>query len=831
MNKSRYTIKQIAEILGCISSLPQPQAPVEHLLTDSRSLTYPEDTLFFALTTKGGDGHRYVGDLYRKGVRSFVVERIPAEIADAQDVNLLVVPDALKALQSVASWHRCHCSNVTVVGITGSSGKTTVKEWLYRILSPDYRLVRSPRSYNSRIGVPLSLWQIEPDTEIALVEAGISESGEMGVLAEIIKPEVGILTNIGDEHSDGFISKKAKCAEKLQLFRDCDCLIYRGDDPLIAECVGESGFTGKEIAWSMKDPDAPLFIGAVKRHGVDTVTIEYSWLRTDDQVSIPMSSDADIEDAIHCLALALYFNRPPRDVVASRMSELAPVGTRLDVLEGVNDSMLVYDSYTSDFDSLAPALDFMNRRLTDMRRPAVILSDLMHETRAAETLYPEVARLLEMRGVKHIVGIGEEISAHSDAFGGKGEFYRSTSEFLAKTRPESFANELILIKGAPGFHFEEICDMLEARRHETVLEVSLDAVVHNYNWFRSLLKPTTGIICMVKASGYGAGSYEIARTLQAHGTAYVAVAVCDEGVALRNAGITMPVMVMNPRIANYRTMFDYKLEPEVYSFELLNDILRAARRCGVKHFPIHIKIDSGMHRLGFRLEEIPMLIEILSTENSLEVKSVFSHLSVADCPQEDEYTQMQFDYFDKCCDMLQAGFPGHRILRHILNSTGIVRFPEHQHDMVRLGIGLYGKPTMLDGSQRDLEPVSALYTSISAVREWPEGTTVGYGRRGVLGRQSKIATIPVGYADGIDRHLGNGAMRVWVNGHRCPTVGNICMDACMIDVTGVDCRPGDRVEIFGPHVDAAELANTLGTIPYEILTSVSERVKRIYYRE
>ena len=805
-----YTISEIAGMVECNATLPEPGRKVEHLLTDSRSLLYPDTTLFFALTTSGGDGHRFIPDLYDRGVRSFVVSRIPAQLDGKDDVNLIVVHDVLEALQSVAGCHRSSCSRVPVVAITGSCGKTTVKEWLYRILAPDYRIARSPRSYNSKIGVPLSLWEIQPDTDLAIVEAGISQAGEMRALAEMIRPEIGILTNIGNEHSDGFESKMAKCAEKLTLFKDCDCIIYCADDPLIANVVSDSCLSAKEIAWSRKDSDSPLFISRTLSLNNEATTIYYSWLRTDGEVTIPFSQEPDIENAIHCLALALYLNRPPRDVVSARMSELSAVGTRLDVLEGVNDCLLVYDSYTSDFQSLIPALDFMNRRHTASRRSTVILSDLMHES--SDDLYPHVANLLKIRGVERIIGIGNEISAHAADFGPDAKFYTTTTDFLNDVGPDDFRNELILIKGAPGYHFEAVCDMLEARQHETVLEVNLDAVVHNYNWFRSLLKPDTGIICMVKASGYGAGSYEIAKTLQTHGAAYVAVAVSDEGVALRKAGITMPVMVMNPKVANYRTMFAYRLEPEVYSFELLNDIIQAARRCGQKDFPVHIKIDSGMHRLGFRLEEIPRLIEMLRRETCISVKSMFSHLAVADEPAEDDYTRMQFDYFNQCYEVMQAGFPDHKIMRHILNSTGIVRFPEHQYDMVRLGIGLYGIPTLYDGSEKELRPISALYTSIISVREWPEGTTVGYGRRGLLKRSSKIATIPVGYADGIDRHLGNGAMSVWIHGHRCPIVGTVCMDACMIDVTGIDCHPGDRVEIFGPHVTAEELAGILGGI-------------------
>ncbi|MDE7151647.1 MAG: alanine racemase [Candidatus Amulumruptor sp.] len=486
------------------------------------------------------------------------------------------------------------------------------------------------------------------------------------------------------------------------------------------------------------------------------------------------------------------------------------------------------------------ALDFLNRRRTSARAVTVILSDLVRDARelSPSALYAEAADLLRRFNIDRVVGVGKEIAANAAAFaswGGNAAFYPTVDAFIADAAPDSFQSQLILVKGAPTFHFDHIADHLEARQHETVLEVNLDAVADNFNWFRSKLKPSTGIVCMIKASGYGAGAVEIAKTLQTRGAAYVAVAVVDEGVQLRNAGITMPIMVMNPKVANYRTMFAHRLEPEVYSFDLLADILDSARRCGEHDFPIHIKLDTGMHRLGFRIEDLDRLAAVLlAPENVglLRPASVFSHLSVADCPDEDAYTRMQFDYFEEASGRLRSLLPDYDIKRHILNSTGIVRFPEHQYDMVRLGIGLYGVATTDDGSEDGLRPVSALYTSVIAVHDWEPGTTVGYGRYGRLTRPSRIATIPVGYADGIDRHLGRGAMSVWIAGHRCPTVGNICMDACMVDVTDLpSCRPGDRVEIFGPHVPASELADILGTIPYEILTSVSERVKRIYYRE
>lgn len=525
----------------------------------------------------------------------------------------------------------------------------------------------------------------------------------------------------------------------------------------------------------------------------------------------------------------LHLNRPSVEI-ASAMAELTQIKTRLNVIEGVNDCMLIYDSYTSDLHSLAPALDFMSRRLTASKTSTVILSDVMHETLPMSKLYPAVANLLRQRNIDRVIGIGREFVQNSKYFDSSSIFYPDTATFLASVSPSDFEDELILIKGAPQFNFELIADMLEARQHETVLEVNLDSVVHNFNTFRSMIRPTTGIVCMVKASGYGAGSYELAKSLQSQGAAYLAVAVLDEGVDLRRAGITMPIMVLNPKVVNYRTLFGYNLEPEIFSFEILNEIIREGEKYGITDYPVHIKLDTGMHRLGFLEEDLPEVIDILKRQKVIRPISVFSHLAAADQPEMDEYTQSQFEIFNRCCETLQSAF-NHHIMRHILNSTGISRFPEHQNDMVRLGICLYGIKTMEDGTQDDLKQVSSLTTTIISIKEWPEGTSIGYNRRGMCKRQSRIATIPVGYADGINRHLGNGKMQVLINGVRCPSIGNVCMDQCMIDVTDTDCQVGDRVEIFGPNIPVAEIANTLDTIPYEILTSISSRVKRIYFRE
>ena len=820
-----YSTSEICEILR----LPAPKTDRELsvLLTDSRSVTAPEKSIFFAIATPTNDGHRFIAQLYETGVRTFVVTHVPEEMEDAEDATFLVVPDVTRALQSIARHHR-RKFDIPVIGITGSRGKTTVKEWLYQALCDDYNIVRSPRSFNSQIGVPLSVWEINEDTRLAIVEAGVSRQGEMSSLQSMILPDVGIITNIDSEHDNGFSSRGRKCEEKVSLFSECRCLIYCADEELVSEAVRKECKPEVEIAWSRNDPDAVLSITGEKK--LENCTeVSYTYLQAPGSVTIPFTDEGRIHNAIHVLATMLYLGLPAEQI-RERMKHLSPVMTRINVIEAVNDCLLIYDSYTSDLHSLTPALDFMNRRRTSARSCTLILSDVMHETLPPAKLYQTVAETVKLRKIDRLIGIGPEFMRNSRYFDSSATFYPDTTAFLTSVSPGDFENELILLKGAPSFDFEAIADMLEARQHETVLEVNLDSVVHNFNYYRSVVKPTTGIVCMVKASGYGAGSYELAKTLQSQGAAYLAVAVLDEGVDLRRAGITMPIMVLNPKVVNYRTLFAYNLEPEIFSLEVLSELIREGEKYGITDYPVHIKLDTGMHRLGFLEKDIPALIEMLKRQKVVRPCSVFSHLAVADEPLQDDYTQMQFEIFDRCADMLQSGF-NHHIMRHILNSTGITRFPEHQYDLVRLGICLYGIHTMEDGSLNALQPVSTLSTTVISLKEWPAGTTIGYGRKGVLKRDSVIATIPVGYADGINRHLGNGGMKVLINGQRCPSVGNICMDACMIDVTDANCSVGDRVEIFGENVPVGEIADVLGTIPYEVLTSVSSRVKRIYYRE
>lgn len=818
-----YSIKEIARELGVAE--PHYDYMVSTLLTDSRSLTYPETSLFFALQTPNNDGHRYIARLIDKGVRNFVVTRVPEEVAACEGVNFLVVDNVADALQSLARNHRKKF-DLPVIAITGSRGKTSLKEWLYQLLQSGRSIVRSPRSYNSQIGVPLSVWEIDDDSDLGIFEAGISMPGEMERLRNIINPTIGILTNVGAEHDEGFASRREKCEEKVKLFRECDTVVYCADDPDAVEAM--STFKGRKLGWTRSDADSEVKVQAIPAG--DGLTELRVAIGSNISVAIlPFSDAASIENGIAAQITLMLLGLDDKEI-KERMSGLTPVATRMNVIEGVNNCMLIFDAYTGDFHSLVTALDFMQRRVTAERGSTLILSDMMHETMPADALYAAIADLIDRKGIDRLIGVGPEISAHSSLFNCNSAFYKTTGEFIAACGTDDFHDELILIKGASSFGFNRVADMLESRQHETVLEVNLDAIVHNFNNFRSRIKPTTGIVAMVKASGYGAGSYELAKTLQSQGAAYLAVAVADEGMDLRKAGITMPIMVLNPKVMNYTTLFSHNLEPEIYSFDILDEIVREGRRHGVKNYPVHIKLDTGMHRLGFLEGDIDRLVTVLRSQEVIKPRSVFSHLAAADSPEMDDYTRSQFAIFARCCDKLQSGFD-HHILRHILNSTGITRFPEYQYDMVRLGICLYGIPTLPDHSQGDLRPVSTLRTVVIAIKDWEAGTTIGYNRRGVLTRDSRIATIPIGYADGLNRHLGNGHFSVAVNGHRCPTVGNICMDICMIDVTDADCSVGDEVEIFGEEVSVMEIADRLGTIPYEVLTSVASRVKRVYYRE
>ena len=824
-----YSIESITESIGARRVGGTP-AEIDWLLTDSRSLNFPEETLFFALTTKRNDGARYISDLYARGVRNFVVsEKSFKQIDNAAMpiANFLVVSNPLKALQKLAERHRSRF-RIPVVGITGSNGKTIVKEWLHQLLSPERAIVRSPRSYNSQIGVPLSVWQMNEQSELAIFEAGISEPGEMRTLQNIIRPTIGILTNIGGAHQENFFSLQEKCMEKLQLFKDCDVVIYNGDDEFISNCVARSMLSAREIAWSRKDMERPLYISMVEKQENCTV-ISYRYLDMDNTFTVPFIDDAAIENSLNCLAACLYLMLPA-ELITERMAKLEPVAMRLEVKEGKNNCLLINDSYNSDLGSLDIALDFLYRRsLSKGLKRTLILSDILETGQSASTLYRQVAQLVGSRGIERIIGVGSEMSSCAARFSMEKAFYPDTATLMSVIAQGELPleNEIILIKGARKFGFDALTEMLEKKVHETILEVNLGAMIANLNHYRGKLKPETKMVCMVKASAYGAGSYEIAKTLQEHRVDYLAVAVADEGSELRKAGITANIIIMNPEMTAFKTMFDHKLEPEVYSFHLLDALIKEAEKEGITHFPVHIKLDTGMHRLGFAPSDIPRLIERLKGQNAVIARSVFSHLVGSDSPQFDAFTRRQIETFESASACLQEAFP-HKILRHICNSAGIERFPGAQFDMVRLGIGLYGI-SPIDNSI--LNNVSTLKTTILQIRQVAREDTVGYSRKGRLTRPSRIAAIPIGYADGLNRHLGNGNAYCLVNGKRAAYVGNICMDVCMIDVTDIDCKEGDSVEVFGDRLPITVLSDVLDTIPYEVLTSVSTRVKRVYYQD
>ena len=818
-----HSIETIAQWIQAKHIGPH-EGMIKWLLTDSRSLSFPEETLFFALVTGRGDGHRYIAELYGRGVRCFVVSATPSPEAlqGMPEATFLVVPDTLAALQTVAEKHRAQYQ-VPVVGITGSNGKTVVKEWLSQLLGGTLRVTRSPRSYNSQVGVPLSVWQMDEHTEVALIEAGISQYDEMKRLRTIIQPTIGILTNIGGAHQENFSSLQEKCIEKLTLFSYCDIIIYNGDDKEVCESVNRTLQSAREIAWSRHDDDKPLFISSVTK-GNDTTTIAYHYLGIPSSYTIPFTDDASVENSIHCLAACLYLMLPT-EKIAERMQHLEPVAMRLEVKEGKGGSTLINDSYNADIASLDIALDFMARRPErEGRERVLILSDLLQTGQNSRSLYRKVATLVESRGVERIIGIGPELKASGARFNIKKSFYTTTEEFLQSEELRGLHRSLILLKGSRSFGFERIAEQLTQKVHETTLEIDLGAMVDNLNHYRSMLAPTVKTVCMVKAFAYGAGFYEIAKTLQDHRVDYLAVAVADEGEQLRKAGITANILVMNPELTAFNTMFENNLEPEIYSFTLLDAMIRACEREGYMHYPVHIKIDTGMSRLGFSPDDMPKLIERLQQQTAITPRSVFSHLAGSDSAEFDPFTHLQAQRFDDAATQLQAAFE-HKILKHICNSAGIERFPEYHFDMVRLGLGLYGISPV---DNRPIYPIGTLRSTILQIHEVPESETVGYSRRGKLGRTSRIASVPIGYADGLDRHLGNGVGHCIVNGQKAPYVGNICMDVCMIDVTDIPCREGDSVEIFGPQLPVTQLAEWLGTIPYEVMTGISTRVRRVY---
>lgn len=823
-----YSVEKLSSLIDA-KLIGNNKANISFVLTDSRSLCFPEETVFFALKSERNDGHHFIPELYRRGVRNFVVQELPDKLSEFPQTNFLMVADSLTALQQLAECHRKEF-HIPVIGITGSNGKTMVKEWLYQLLSQNMNVTRSPRSYNSQIGVPLSLWLLNEQSQLGVFEAGISKPKEMIRLQRIIQPTIGVMTSLGSAHQENFGSLEEKCKEKLLLFKNAEAIVYSMDDEIVSKCVCTSDYPALKLTWSMKDDTVAFYVRAIEKQNINT-TIAYTWKnKVNGKFTLPFIDEASLKNAISCAVVALYLGLTPKEL-ALRMERLEPVAMRLEVKEGQHGCTLINDSYNSDINSLDIALDFMNRRPDHKgRKRTLILSDILQSGKTESRLYEEVAELIEKRGVKKFIGIGTSLTHECDAFKNISEkfFFPTVADFVHSEVFRGLSNEVILLKGARSFGFDRLTELLVNKVHETVLEVNLKAVVANLNHYRSFMKPETKLVCMIKADGYGAGAVEIAKTLQEHRVDYLAVAVADEGVALRKNGITSSIMIMNPEMSSFKTLFDYELEPEIYSFRLLDALVKAAQKEGVTGFPVHIKLDTGMHRLGFNPHtDINELITRLKQQSSVIPRSVFSHFVGSDSNDFDRFSAHQFELFDKGSKQLQVAFE-HKILRHIDNSAGIEHFPERQLDMCRLGLGLYG---INSRNNEILNNVSTLKTTILQMRNVPKGDTVGYSRKGIIVRDSVIAAIPIGYADGLNRRLGNRNCYCLVNGKKAPYVGNICMDVALIDVTDIDCKEGDSVEIFGDHLPVTVLSDVMETIPYEVLTNVSNRVKRVYYQD
>ncbi len=820
-----FTVSEVALVLNGKWYRPDgfTDTLISRIVTDSRTFFKNNNSLFFALTGPRNNGHSYIPELIKKGISAFVVSE---ESAVNEKAHFIVVQDTTEALQKLAVYNRSQFE-YPVIGITGSNGKTIVKEWLHDILSDQFNIARSPKSYNSQIGVPLSVLLMDTHFNLGIFEAGISKPGEMKKLAPIISPDAGIFTNIGDAHQENFRSLEQKTKEKLLLFTNCKYLIFNSDAPVSSKIIED--FCDKnnieKRSWSFKNKKSNIRY-SVNKHAEFT-ELSAELVNEKFHFRIPFVDDSSIENACHCFALARVL-LPDVSKIITKFEKLHPIEMRLEIKQGINQCLLVNDFYNSDLNSLSIALSVLHQQAAKKHlNKVVILSDIQQSGFAKTELYNKINDLLEESKIDEIIGIGPEISVHPDLFSMKKSFFENRPDFEKQFNRAHFQSSAILIKGARQFEFEKISAVLQLKAHQTQLEIDLNALVHNLNVFRGLLQPKTKVMVMVKAFSYGSGDVEIAKMLQYQNVDYLAVAVADEGVHLRNSGINTPVIVMNPEQQSFQNMVDYQLEPNIYSFELLNSFLKTVSLNGLHQFPVHLKIDTGMNRLGLKTDiEIKKVIDLISENNLVKIKSVFSHLVASDDKSMDDFTQHQFAGFNRAVELISDNY-SYTFDRHILNSSGIERFPEQQFEMVRLGIGLYG----VSVTGLPLQNIGTLKSTISQVKIIQPSETVGYSRKGEVKRESEIAVIPLGYADGIDRKLGNGNGSVFINGGHAPIIGNICMDMLMVDVTGMNVKAGDSVELFGPHTSVSELAKKAGTIPYEILTGISQRVKRVYLQE
>lgn len=798
--------------------------PVNEVITDSRQSAYSEGLVFFAIRGTNHDGHQFIINLYEKGIRVFVVDKLIPEIKEYPEAAFIVTANSIDALQRFAAYRRNNF-NSTVIAVTGSSGKTIVKEWLADILGQQMPVIRSPKSYNSQVGVPLSVLRLDNKYKMAVFEAGISKPGEMENLQRIIRPHIGIITNIGDAHSENFPDNSVKASEKLKLFSGSSVIIYCHDQGLVRDQISKLSHPEKRnlIGWSFEDRNAVVFVKKlIESPGRTKLKVSYSGIT--DEFVIPFTDRASVENAVSVTATCLALNID-KEVIRKGLESLVSVAMRMEVKSGINNCRLIEDYYNSDPGSLGMAVEFMKSHKG--RSFTLILSDFIQTGRDEEDLYGEVSAMIRKSGISRFIGIGKALTRNKDLFDISCRFYDSTDEFIKNFSSQDFRNEIILLKGARLFEFEKIANLLQLQIHQTVLEVNLDAISNNLSEFRKYLNEGTQIMAMVKAFAYGAGPAEISGLLEYQRVNYFAVAYVEEGVELRNAGVSTPVMVVNPDPSATDMMIRYSLEPEIYSFESLEKFIQSASRHGLVSYPVHIKIDSGMHRLGFMPEEVPELAKRLSSTEVIKVVSVFSHLAASEDPAFDDRTHKQAKIFVEAAGQIREAL-GYPFLRHILNSSGIVRFPQYQFEMVRPGIGMYGS-----GYKEGLElkVTGRFKTRISQVKRIKAGDPVGYGYADVSDKDRDIAILPVGYADGLRRKMGKGAGSLFIKGRRVPIVGNICMDTCMADVTGTGAVTGDEAEIFGENISVDEVASLCETIPYEILTSIPRRVKRVFFRE
>jgi Alr-MurF fusion protein len=799
-------------------------ADYKKIVIDSRKIISTTDSLFVAIRGDNHDGHRYMAELAQRGVTGFIVDNHFDTSILPQSCNYVIVDNTLDAFQAIAAHHRQQV-DYPILAITGSNGKTIVKEWMVQLGGDSMTIIRSPKSFNSQVGVPLSLLLLEPDAQLGIIEAGISKVGEMDKLAHMVKPTLGLFTNIGQAHQENFESLAHKMIEKVKLFDHCQTIFYCADQPETHIFFTQNFAHQQLVSWGKEQGNYLQVLSVDSNAGSQSIEVLVQGEKQ--RLYLPFADNASLENALHAITALSYLGVPIADI-AQRLALLKPVAMRMEQKEGVNNCLIINDTYNSDITSLEVSLDFMNQqaRQNDMPR-TLVLSDIYQSGMNAKILYNKVNQLIEQNRVSLLIGVGSNLSKERDCFTVPALFFETTSQLMASGLLSTLHRQVILVKGSRDFGFEQLVEALEQKRHQTVLEINLNALAHNVNKFRAQLKPGTKILAMVKAFSYGSGSFEIASVMQHQKVDYLGVAFADEGVELRNAGITLPIMVMSPEKRSFATILQHALEPEIYSFGILNDYLQTVIDEGYAEAPVHIKIDTGMLRLGFRPNEIEMLCEKLASTKLLRVQSVFSHLAGSEAPEHDAFTNNQIEQFASACEYIRATL-GYPFIRHILNSAGIERFPSAQFEMARLGIGLYGISAK---KKNELRNVATLKSYISQIKTVEPSETIGYGRRGSVVAGGTIAVVPIGYADGLDRRLGNGVGQMMVNGAFAPIIGSICMDMCMLNVTGINANEGDEVIIFGDDYPVWNLSQKMGTISYEVLTGIGRRVPRVYYQE